>query len=119
MLSNSNSSVEALDDVDYGLLLVFSEFRVHGQGQYLVGGAFGFGEVASLVAQCGQAGLQVERQRVVDLAADLAVGEVLAEGVAAGDSDHVLVEDVSSTRVGVGQDDAVLNRWRHGSGCSV
>ena len=52
------------------------------------------GEVSLFVAEMGEAGLQVEGQRVVDLAADLAVGEVLAEGIAAGGADDVLVEDV-------------------------
>ena len=56
----------------------------------------------------GRGGLEVEREGVVDLAADLAVGEVLAEGVAAGGSDDVLVEDVVGAGVGVGEDEAVF-----------
>ncbi len=64
------------------------------------------GEVSFFVAEMGEAGLQVEGQRVVDLAADLAVGEVLAEGIAAGGADDVLVEDVAGALVGDGEDDA-------------
>ena len=42
----------------------------------------------------------MEGEGVVDLAADPAVGEVLAEGVAAGGADDVLVEDVGGAGVG-------------------
>ena len=66
------------------------------------------GEVAFFVAEVGEAGLQVKRDGVVDLAADLAVGEVLAEGVAAGGADDVLVEDVGGAGVGEGEDDAFV-----------
>ncbi len=72
-----------------------------------MGGLFGLGEVSGFVAEVGEAGLQVERQGVVDFAADVVVGEVLAEVVAAGGADDVLVEDVSGAGVGVGEDDAV------------
>ncbi len=44
--------------------------------------------------------MQVQRERVVDLAADLAVGEVLAEIVAAWCADDVLVKDMGGARIG-------------------
>ena len=49
----------------------------------------------------------MQRERVVDLAADAAIGEVLAQIVAAWGADDVLVEDVSGAWVGDGQDDAL------------
>ena len=74
-----------------------------------MGCGFADGEVALLVAEIGQAGLQVQWNRVVDLAADLAVGEVLTELVAAWSTDDVLVEDVACARVGEGKDDALFH----------
>src|SRR6476646_2804948 len=47
----------------------------------------------------------MERQRVINLASDAAVGKVLAELVAARNADNVLVEDVSGARIGEGQHD--------------
>ncbi len=75
-----------------------------------MGGGFADGKVALFVAEAGEAGLEMERERVVDLAADLLVGEVLAEGVAAWGADDVLVEDVASAWVGDGKDDAFVDR---------
>ncbi len=102
------SGVEGADGVDDGLLFVVAEFGVDGEGEDFGGGAFGVGEVAGFVAEVFEGGLQVEGDGVVDLAADVAGGEVGAEGVAARGADDVLVEDGCGARVGVGQDDAVL-----------
>lgn len=77
-----------------------------------MGSGFADGEVALLVAETGQAGLQVQRHGVVDLAADLAVGEVLAEFVAARGADDVLVEDVAGARIGDGEDYAFFCECR-------
>ena len=44
----------------------------------------------------------MEGDRVVDLAADLALCEILAELVATGGADDVLVEDMTCARVGDG-----------------
>ena len=71
-----------------------------------MGGGFADGEVALFVAEGGEAGLEVQREWVVDLAADLLVGEILAECVAAWGTDDVLVEDVAGAWVGDGKDDA-------------
>ena len=70
---------------------------------------FADGEVALFVAKGGEAGLEMEREWVVDLAADLVVGEVLAECVAAWGSDDILVEDVAGAWVGDGEDDAFVD----------
>jgi len=96
------SGVEGGDGVDYGLLLVFAEFGVHREREDFVGGGFADGEVALLVPEAGEAGLEMEWEGVVDLAADFLVGEVLAECVAAWSADDVLVEDVAGARVGDG-----------------
>ena len=87
--------VEGADGVDDGLLLVVAEFGVDGQGEDFGGGAFGVGEVAGFVAEVFERGLQVERNGVVDFAADLLGGEVVAQSVAARGADDVLVEDVA------------------------
>ena len=78
-----------------------------GESEDLGGGAFGDGEVAEAVAEGLEAVLQVEGKRVVDLGADVVVGEVGLEGVAAGGADDVLVEDVGGAGVGYGEHDAV------------
>jgi len=74
-----------------------------------VRGSFADGEVAAFVAKACEAALQVQRERVVDLGTDLTVGEVLAELVAAGSADDVLVEDMSSVRGGEGKHDAFFH----------
>ena len=79
---------------------------------------FADGEVALFVAKGGEAGLEMEREWVVDLAADLVVGEVLAECVAAWGSDDILVEDVACAWVGEGEDDAFVDGGR-GEVCCV
>ena len=102
------SGVKGADGFDDGLLLVVAEFGVDGQGEDFGGGALGVGEVAGLVAQVFERGLQMERDGVVDFAADAMRGEVVAQSVAARGADDVLVEDVGGARVGVGKDDAVV-----------
>ena len=106
------SGVKLPDGFDDGVLLVFAELGVDGEGEDFGGGAFGVGEVAGFVAEGARGFLQVERQRVVDFGADFVGGEEGAEVVAAGGADDVLVEDVLGAGVGVGEDDAV------GGGCA-
>lgn len=71
-------------------------------------GGFTGREVSLLVAEVSQAGLQMQGNRVVDLAADLLFGQVVAELVAAGSADNVLMKHVSGARVGDGEDDSFL-----------
>ena len=96
------SGIEGCDGVYDGLLFVFAKLWVHGECEDLVSGGFADGEVALFVAEDGQAGLKMQREGVVDFAADLPVGEVLAECVAAWGADDVLMEDVAGARVGDG-----------------
>ena|ERR1700761_4071626 len=76
-----------------------------------MGSGFADGEVALLVAEVSEAGLQVQGDRVVDLAADFLFGQVVAEFVTAGSADDVLMKYVSGTRVGDGKDDSFLCRF--------
>jgi hypothetical protein len=71
------------------------------------GGALADGEVAEFVAEGGEGLLQVEGLGVVDFGADAVGGEVVAECVAAGGADDVLMEDVVGAGIGEGDDDAV------------
>ena len=97
------------DGVDDGLLLVVAELGVDGQGEDFGGGLFGVGEVAGFVAEVFERGLQVERDGIVDLAADAQGSEMVAELVAAWRADDVLVEDVGGARIGPGQHDALAS----------
>lgn len=87
---------EAADGLDDVVLLVFSQFGEHRQRECFAGGAFGFGEVAFLVAEVAEAVLQVERDGIMNFGADAVLCEVRGERVAlaVGDADDVLVEDV-------------------------
>ena len=89
------------------MLLIFAQLGEDGQGQDFAGGALGFGETAFRVAETLERRLQMERDGVVDLRADFALGEELAQAVAAVGADDVLVPDVMGARNLVGQDDAV------------
>jgi len=89
------------------LLLVFAEFGEDGQGEDFAGGALCFREAAFFVSETLQRRLQMERDGVVDLRADFALGEELTQAVAARGADDVLMPDVSGARNLVGQDDAV------------
>ena len=106
-MSERGSGVEGADGFDDGLLFVVAEFGVDGQGEDFGGGAFGVGEVAGLVAEVFERGLQMEGDGVVDFAADAMGGEVVAQCVAARGADDVLVEDVGGAGIGVGKDDAI------------
>jgi len=105
------SGVEGADGLDDGLLFLVAEFGEDGQGKDFLRCLFAEGEVSLLVAEPGETGLKVEGDGVVDLAADVVLGEVLPKGVASRSADNVLVEDVGCARVGDGQDDAL------GDGC--
>ena len=63
---------ELADRADDVALLLVGQLGIHRQGERLARGRFGDGEVAGLVAERREAGLQVERDRVVDLGPDLA-----------------------------------------------
>ena len=62
--------------------LLLRELREDRQRHGLVGRGLRLREVAGLVAEGGEALLQVKRDRVVDLGADAALGQVLTQRVA-------------------------------------
>src|ERR1044071_1756208 len=95
--ASSEESSERLDDV---LLLRARQLRIHRERERGARGALGLGEVALAVSEVGEAGLQVERDGVIDLRADAVSLEVFEQRVAAlfGDADDVLVEDVARAR---------------------
>ena len=115
---NHNQSLRALtrgwwlaaeevgDGGDNAVLFFGEQLGEDGEGEDFAGGAFAFwqGEDGKEVAD---GGLLVERCGVVDFAGDAVEGKVFAQGVALGDAQDVLVEDVAGTRVDPGEDDAV------------
>ena len=62
-------------------------------------GGFAQRKVALFVAEARQTRLQVQRQRVVNLAADLTVGEVLPQSVPPRRANDVLMEDMAGARI--------------------
>src|ERR1700721_4861571 len=93
--------------MDAPLLLVFAYLREHGQGKNFASGAFGFREAAFAVAERLEGLLQVEGDRVIDLRADLARGEKLAQLVPPGCPDHILMPHVAAEGDLFGQHQAV------------
>ena len=67
------------DDV---ALFGVGELGIDRQGEGLAGRRFGLRKIARLVAQRREAGLQVERDRIVDLGADLPCRQMVAERIA-------------------------------------
>src|SRR5262245_23385073 len=68
------------------------------QGEDLVRRSLRLREVAATVAERREARLQVERDRVVDLARDAARRQMAPQRLPPRDADHVLVEDVRRAR---------------------
>ena len=77
--------------VDYGLLLVFPQFRKDRQCENLARRAFGFGKTTLSVAKVLQRFLQVQRYRVIDFRPDSARSEKCAKLITAAGADHILV----------------------------
>src|SRR5215469_12871411 len=101
------SAIEGPDCLDNGLLFVVTQFRIHRQSQYLFGGSLAHGEVASLVSEAVQALLQMQWKWVVDFAANLPFGQVLAQSVAPGSANHILMKDMCRAGINLWQDHAV------------
>src|SRR5258707_846875 len=87
-------AIEIRDALYHPALLVLCEFWKYGQGQYFFRGAFGFREVALAISKIDEAGLQVQRDGIVNLRPDLARVQELAQFLAAERANDVLVEDV-------------------------
>ncbi len=77
------------DLLDGGVVQV----RRHGQGQYLRCAALGYWEGVRGGGEVAKSFLLMKRQRVVDAAADAALGEGRAQPFAVGGADRVLVID--------------------------
>src|SRR2546421_5080663 len=90
--------IELRDRPHHVPLLVRRQLGIDGERERLLGGPHGHGAVLGFPAQRGEALLQVERDRVVDLGADLGPAEVLPEVVPPLRPDDVLVEDVAIAR---------------------
>src|SRR5271165_152249 len=77
-------------------LLGVGQLRVNGQGDGFASSRLGVGKVAGFIPQRGEADLQVERDRVVDLGTDLPRSEVVPERVTeeGRNPDDELVVDV-------------------------
>jgi hypothetical protein len=82
-------------------LLVVGEFGEDGDGEALVCGGFGVGEVAFFVTEVAEAFLQVERERVIDFRTDAVFREDSADFVPMGDADDELIVDVMVRQAGV------------------
>ena len=74
------------------------QLRIHGQRQHFAAGLFGHWQAARFVAQCGEALLQMQRHRVVNRGADLAIGQVFLQRVASAvrDAHRVLIPHVAA-----------------------
>jgi hypothetical protein len=70
--------IEGPDGFNYSPLFIVAEFWVDRKGEDFFGGPFADGEVSLAIAKRGEAALEMEGDRVVDLTADLEVCEVLA-----------------------------------------
>ena len=78
-------SVEILADrSDDKSLLLIAQLGINGQGERFSGSRFRDGEITRLVAQRLKARLQMQWDGIVDLRADLARCQVLAEGSRSG-----------------------------------
>ena len=90
-------SIEILADrTDDEPLLLVAELRIERQRERFTGGRFRVGKIARLVAQRLEAKLQVERDRVIDLRADLSRRQIFTQRVAkqSGHADDILIVDV-------------------------
>ena len=95
---------EARAGVDDAVLLFFGDFCEHRERQHGSGRCFADRIIADFVAEVRDALLQVQRQWVIDFAADAAIFEVFHECVAmsTGCADDVLIERVGAFGAGNG-----------------
>src|SRR5258708_35015762 len=101
-------AVEICNALYYPALFLFGEFGEHGQGQHFFGRALSLWEITFAVSEIHETGLQVQRDGVVDLGANLSRGKKLAQFLAAVGADHILMEN----EVGLGGSLWKLNRRR-------
>src|SRR6185312_8517696 len=94
---DGSASVEIRYAAHHILQLHFGELGEDGQCERLARRALGLWEVPLAMLQVFEAFLQVQRHGVVDLGADAAGHEVLAQQIAVAYADDVLIEDVPHT----------------------
>lgn len=73
------------------------EFRIHRQGEDFARNVFRIGEIAWFVAEIRIERLQVQRNWIIDGAADFSIGQEFLKGVATIRTNRVLMEDVLVT----------------------
>jgi len=92
--TRGSGALEFLDRRNHASDLLALELRKHRQRENFLCGTLRLREVTRAVAKQGINGLQVERNRVVNGAADVALGQKLLERVATGNANRVLMKDV-------------------------
>jgi len=93
-------TIECGDLFDHEGLLLFRQLGGNGQGQNFLRCTLGVGKRPLPIAKVGEARLQMQRERVVDLRADPILTQVLAQGVPPRSADDKLVVDVAGRVLG-------------------
>src|SRR5258708_39448695 len=88
------------DGINDSLLLRGGQLGIDGQRQRSLGGFFAFRKRAFLVAEIGEAFLQVHRHGIIHFRANLLLLQIVLGSLAILDADAILVEDVSRLVLG-------------------
>src|SRR5258708_33201758 len=91
-------AVEICNTLYYPALFLFGEFGEHGQGQRFFASTLSLWEITFAVSEIHETGLQVQRDGIVDLGANLSRSKKLAQLVAAVRADRILVENMVDLR---------------------
>src|SRR5258706_15809784 len=97
-LEECTLAVEICNALYHPALFLFGEFGEHGQGQDFFGRALSLREIAFAVSEIHKAGLQVQRDGIVNLGANLSSSKKLAQFFAAVGADHILMENMMGLR---------------------
>jgi hypothetical protein len=79
MTARAKERLNILDDV---ILFLIGKFRKHRKGEDLAACPFAFGKITLFIAQIAEAGLKVERKRIVNLSTNPSLREKRSEGIA-------------------------------------
>src|SRR5215213_8959254 len=97
LLTCLSSRLEPLDGLNNVNLLLIGEFRITRQRERLISRRLRLRQVALLVTEILETLLQVKRDRVIDLAANAVIFQMLHQRIAiTRDTNHVLMEDVTA-----------------------
>src|SRR5258708_29599438 len=96
-------AVEICNTLYYPALFLFGEFGEHGQGQRFFASTLSLWEITFAVSEIHETGLQVQRDGIVDLGANLSRSKKLAQLVAAVGAGHILMENLVGLRGGLGK----------------